>query len=109
MSSTRQDRRVARMWEKEIVPAARRLAERGVAFFPMGPTDDESWYADPPTGPDFFTREPEDLASELAALWREQDLPELVALAESLAVLADGFDIRDQQPEEISPFVYVMY
>jgi len=109
MDEVELDKRVARLWERGILPAARRLAARGVGFFPMGPTEEPSWYAEPPSGPDFFAREPEELARDLEQLWRQQDLPELAELAGRLAELANEYEIRQQGPEEVSPFVYVMY
>jgi hypothetical protein len=40
---------------------------------------------------------------------RARGLPELAALAGSLMALADELEIHQEQSEELSPFVYVMY
>lgn len=107
MSSTDDDdARARRFFGEHLLPAAAKLRERGVHFFPLGPDDAESWFETPPEG-DFV--EFGDLEAALRQLWQAQGLPELEALAQPLAKLADELEIREQDASEISPFVYVMY
>jgi hypothetical protein len=108
MNST-DERRIASAFHDHIEPAARQLRERGVRFFPLGPDDEASWYAQPPTGPDFFSLDPEACGRALRERWQAQDLPELVALVDPLIELAGGLEIAEEDTPDISPFVYVMY
>ncbi|HVN40824.1 MAG TPA: hypothetical protein VMW19_21890 [Myxococcota bacterium] len=106
MSSTSDARRVRRFFAGHIAPTAERLQARGVSFFPLGPTPEESWYAPPPEGADFQRLDPARLEAALAAQWR--DCPELAALAPALCALARSLEHREEDGE-VSPFVYVMY
>lgn len=109
MSST-DERQIAQLFEKGLVPAAQKLRERGVRFFPLGPEPEKaSWYVDPPSGPDFFELEPEQCGEKLRSLWQAQQLPELVALVDPLIELSSRLDVAEEQTPDISPFVYVMY
>jgi hypothetical protein len=107
MSSTEDERRARAFFREKLLPAAAALRERGVAFFPLGPDDADSWFEAPPAGDPFLTLG--DLETALREHWEAEGLPELAALARSLADLADALEIREQDSADVSPFVYVMY
>ena len=113
MSST-DDARLDKFFDKRIVPAATRLRERGVRFFPLGPeTEAETWYLGPPVAePEFVEFEERDCAAALRARWERQELPELVQLVEPLLELAGRLTPPPEASDDaasLSPFVYVMY
>ncbi|MFO0691360.1 MAG: hypothetical protein U0900_21865 [Myxococcota bacterium] len=110
MSSTDDDR-LRRFYVDRLEPAARRLRERGVAFFPLGPdAGAASYYAPPPTGPDFASLDDAAAWGEaLRALWSAQGLPELAELVPELMAIAGELDVAEEETADISPFVYVMY
>ena len=104
------DRRIQRFFHKRLVPAARRLRERGVEFFPMGPDDAESWYQTvPEEEEEVFEFDAEQTAQVLEELWSTQELPELVELAEPLMKLARQLEQTEKESGDVDPFVYVMY
>ena len=109
MSST-DERRAARVFEECLLPAARKLRERGVRFFPLGPdSDEESWYTAAPTRPNFAELEPSQCEAALRELWESQGLAELAELAEPLMRLSAELEMAEEEIPDISPFVYVMY
>lgn|SRR5262245_49379545 len=107
MSSTRRAGRLRRLFAERIAPAAERLRARGVSFFPLGPTVEESWYTAPVPGAEFRTLESDELAAALEAQWH--DVPELAELAPRLLALASALEPAAEEDGEVSPFVYVMY
>jgi hypothetical protein len=104
------DARLREFFEARIVPAAERLRERGVSFFPLGPDPArQSYYA---RRAEATTRiaefEAESAAAELRALWGEH--PELLSLIDPLLELAAELRQRDQdRGAEVSPFIYAMF
>jgi hypothetical protein len=113
MSST-DDSRLTRFFERWIVPAAKRLRERGVHFFALAPEPDaESWYLGPPEAePEFSEFEEQHCAAALRSRWERQELPELVELVDPLLDLAERLTPPPETADEaasLSPFVYVMY
>ena len=109
MSST-DDERLRRFYVERLEPAARRLRERGIEFFPLGPdTAAPTYYAPAPTGPDFATLEEEDCGPVLREMWRAQGLPEIAELADEMMTLAQELEVVGEETADISPFVYVMY
>lgn len=50
-----------------------------------------------------------ELSSALAKLWESQGYPELILLAQSFATLAVACRSDEEQSEEVSPFIYVMF
>lgn len=110
MNSTDDERRARHYFDTRIVPCAKRLAERGVRFFALGPTEHEStWYEEPPEQDDFVELEPADLEAALHDHWQAQGYPELAELTSSLLALAEALEVKEQDSADISPFVYVMY
>lgn len=105
------------MFENEIVPLAGRLRAQGRELLPAGP--------DPALGSyyqrralttmsraDFEVSGPgsvEDFRAAIMQLWRSQGLSELEPLAPSLARIADAVRLVEEQGDEVSPFVYVMF
>lgn len=110
MSST-DDARLRRFYVERLEPAARRLRERGVAFFPLGPDPSETtYYVAPPTGPDFFPLDDEATCGEaLRQTWSSQGYPELAELVPELMAIARELELVEEETADISPFVYVMY
>jgi hypothetical protein len=51
----------------------------------------------------------EDFIRELAALWASEGLEELASMAPRLAALASGLREDEEQPDDVSPFMYVMF
>lgn len=49
------------------------------------------------------------LSDALSRLWAEQNTPELKPLAKPMEKLAQNLYSVDEQNEEVSPFIYVMY
>ena len=110
MSST-DDERLRRFYVERLEPAARRLRERGVEFFPLGPDSTAAtWYVVPPAGPDFISLDDEAAcAATLTGMWSAQGLPELAELVPHLMALARELEVVEEETTDISPFVYVMY
>ena len=109
MSST-DDARLRRFFRKRLAPAAEKLRGRGVSFFPLGPElEADTWYTGPPTEPKFTSLKVDECEAALRELWQRQDLPELAELAGELMNLAKHLEVQEEESEDISPFVYVMY
>ncbi len=51
----------------------------------------------------------EDFEKELQKMWIEDGIPEFATLAPTLANLAEMLSCTDEQTEEVSPFLYVMF
>ncbi|MBK7949410.1 MAG: hypothetical protein IPK00_11890 [Deltaproteobacteria bacterium] len=110
MSST-DAARLRRFYVERLEPAARRLRERGVEFFPLGPDPSaKTWYVAPPTGPDFSSLDDEAACGEaLREAWTSQGYPELAELVPELMAIARELEVVEEETADISPFVYVMY
>lgn len=111
-SSSTDDEDLRRFYEDRIVPAAEALAARGIRFFPMGPEPDEStWYEDAPTEPPELMPlgDQRECLLRLRDRWERQGLPELVELVDPLVRLAERLQPPEEEPAEISQYVYVMY
>ena len=110
MSST-DDAELRRLFARQLVPAAARLRERGVAFLPPGPEPGEwSGYREMPESEDeLLDASPDAFAARLEALWREEGLPELAELVEPLMRLAENLASEADETAEVSPSLYVMY
>ena len=54
-------------------------------------------------------RTPDELVQQLADMWREQGYAELSRLAPQIGQLAARLKETQQETDEVSPFVYVMY
>ena len=108
---------VRRFFCKVLMPLARRLKYEGRVFFPVK--------ADPQLQTYYVTRDktamvPEDfemagcdsigdLEKALINMWTSQGCPELDTLAPALSGLAQSLYFAEEQNEEVSPFVYVMF
>jgi hypothetical protein len=97
-----------RFFEERVVPAAAALRGRGVSFFPLVPdrTATTYWTARP-SDAGYIFQIGENLAGELHLMWREH--PEIQALADDLARMADAMAERRDQSAAVSPFIYAMY
>ena len=108
---------IADHFTKNLVPLAKSLKEEGIEFYPSGPDESQSTY--------YIKREkttmaredfeighcetPQALAEQLLAMWKQQGCDQLEPLAKPLAKLAETLYAVEEQNEEVSPFIYVMY
>jgi hypothetical protein len=111
------DRRAADFFRDVLVPAALRERAEGREFFALRPdADAETYYVEPTrrtmSPADFELRAAEsveDFISELAAMWTAEGRGELAAIAARLGELAATLGAGEQQAEDVSPFMYVMF
>lgn len=111
------DRAAVDFFREVLVPAA--LGERasGREFFALRPDAlTESYYVEPTKRvmkPEDFelraTDSVEDFVRELAALWSSEGREELAAMAQRLVTLASEVREDEEQPDDVSPFIYVMF
>lgn len=106
-----------RFFDGELMPLAAKLKSKGVAFLQTARADEAtSYYVQRPApamdrsafewgGADSA----EQLEAALAQLWRSPASAPLVDLAPPLAKLAQALYNLEDQPSEVSSFVYVMY
>ncbi len=112
-----QDILAAEFFNDLLSPLAVRERDRAKSFFPLGADPRaESYYVEPPrrvmAAADFELRAAESLADfvkELTALWASEGHEELAALAPRLLALAEEMGEREEQSEDVSPFMYVMF
>ena len=120
MSSTdeaRLARRLHRFFDERVLPASRAARERRGELFERHPDPArESYWLERPRRAmrreDFELaglESPEHLGRALAALWKARDMPELAALAGELGELAGDLRQTEQEADEVSPFIYVMF
>ncbi len=118
MSSTKdKELLAAEFFDEFLAPLAARERDAAKSFFPLGADPwAESYYVEPARGvmeaPDFELRAAQSLADfvkELAALWADEGHEELAALAPRLLELAEEMAEREEQAEDVSPFMYVMF
>jgi hypothetical protein len=113
----RKDRLAADFFREVLVPVALKERESGREFFALRPeASAESYYVEPTKREmrpeDFELRAGEsvgDFVRELAALWASEGREELASMAPRLAAL--GLEVCDdeEQPDDVSPFMYVMF
>lgn len=108
-SQEEKDRQIRKFFEDTIIPVAEKLRERGVAFFAAQPDKSAQSYFKPYQAQESaFKIETSAIPILLKELWEKEQLPELVALVDPLLELADA--VADESPpDEISPFIYVMF
>jgi len=115
MSSTEVNSSLARIFEREIVPAAIALAARNGRYFELGPSPDEPSYFKVRTRvslapADFHwpvVASREELRERLLELWADQ--PELRGLVDALAKVAAPPDPSDEGDDTIPENIYTMY
>lgn len=111
------DRTAAAFFREVLVPVALRERESGREFFALRPDEAaESYYVEPTKGSmrpeDFELRageSVEEFVRELAALWSSEGREELAAIAPRLAALASEVREDEEQTDDVSPFMYVMF
>lgn len=111
------DRSAADFFREVLVPAAMRERESGREFFALRPDEAaESYYVEPTNRSmrpeDFELRaceSIEEFVRGLAALWSSEGREELAAMAPRLAALAAEVREDEEQPDDVSPFMYVMF
>jgi hypothetical protein len=111
------DRSATAFFREVLVPAALRERESGREFFALRPdAAAESYYVEPTrremSPEDFELRASESIEAfvrELAALWSSEGREELAAMAPRLASLASELREDEQQSDDVSPFMYVMF
>jgi len=112
------DERASDFFREVLVPLARAERESGREFFALRPDEAaESYYVEPTKREmrpeDFELRageSVEDFVRELAALWSSEGREGLAAMAPRLAALASEVrEDEEEQPDDVSPFMYVMF
>jgi hypothetical protein len=111
------DESAAAFFREVLVPAALRERESGREFLALRPdAAAESYYVEPTKREmrpeDFELRAAdslEDFVRELAALWSSEGREELAAMAPRLAALAAEVRTDEEQTDDVSPFMYVMF
>ena len=111
------DESAAAFFREVLVPVALREREAGREFFALRPEEAvESYYVEPTKRAmrpeDFELRAAdsvEDFVRELAALWSSEGREELAATAPRLAALAAEVREDEEQSDDVSPFMYVMF
>jgi hypothetical protein len=111
------DRSAAAFFDEVLVPVALVERERGRAFFALRPdASAESYYVEPTKRAmkpeDFELRAAdsvEEFVRELAALWASEGREELASMAPRLAALASELREDEEQTDDVSPFMYVMF
>ena|SRR2546423_3944083 len=101
----------------ELMPLAGQLRARGEVFFPLSADPSATTYytkrdKTAMTAKDFEVAgcdAVESFEQALIALWTSQGYPQLTSLAPALSRLAKSLQHIDQQTEEVSPFIYVMF
>lgn len=108
--SSIEEERLRRFHRERIESAAKKLRARGMEFFPLGADATcDSYFEEPPTGPDFISLDESEVGPALKDLWRSQNLPELLDLVDDMMELARELSPEEAGTADISPFVYVMY
>ncbi|HEV7892766.1 MAG TPA: hypothetical protein VGP08_19280 [Pyrinomonadaceae bacterium] len=113
----RKDRLAADFFREVLVPVALKEHESGREFFALRPdASAESYYVEPTKREmrpeDFELRAGESIKEfvrELAALWASEGREELAAMAPRLAALAREVREDEEQSDDVSPFMYVMF
>jgi hypothetical protein len=111
------DRSAAVFFREVLVPAALRERDSGREFFALRPdAESESYYVEPTKSAmrpeDFELRaceSVEEFVRALAALWASEGGVELAAMAPRLAALAAEVREDEEQTDDVSPFMYVMF
>ena len=115
MSSTKGNSSIARVFERDIVPAAMALRARNGRYFDLGPSSAEPSYFKVRTrvslAPGDFHRpvvgSREELRERLLELWADQ--PELRRLVDALVKIAAPPDPSDEVDVSIPENIYTMY
>jgi hypothetical protein len=111
------DRSAIAFFREVLVPAALRERASGREFFALRPdASSESYYVEPTKREmkpeDFELRASESIEAfvrELAALWSSEGREDLAAMAPRLASLASELREDEEQSDDVSPFMYVMF
>jgi hypothetical protein len=111
------DRRLEKFFRNELLAVAHRYECEGRSLLAGNPDPQlASYYMPRPqtklTKSDFeqgACRTPDELIEALADMWREQGYAELSRLAPQMGQFAERLKETQQETDEVSPFVYVMY
>jgi hypothetical protein len=102
------DQELRHFFRERIVPAAGRLRDRGVTFFPLEPDRSaESYWSVRRRGEPYIFQIGDDLGAELRDIWRES--PELQSLADDLAAMSRRMADEGQDRADVSSFIYAMF
>jgi hypothetical protein len=108
-SPVERDRQIKEFFEEKIVPLAQKLRDRGVAFFaPQPDSSSRSYFAPYSSDRPVFEIETSAIPTMLKDHWGNDQLAELIDLVDPLLELASA--VADESPpEDVSPFIYVMF
>lgn len=115
--SEKKDRSAAEFFHEVLVPAALRERELGCEFFALRPDATAESYFVEPTRSAMRPKEfdlcacdsVEEFVRALATLWSSEGREHLAAMAPRLAALASELREDEEQPDDVSPFMYVMF
>ncbi len=109
--------RLRRFFDGALMPASDAVRKRKGALFESGFDPGlSSYYVERSNRT--MTREqfeiaglenPEQLGRALGEFWKERRMPELLALAAGLSELAGDLREVEEEADEVSPFIYVMF
>jgi hypothetical protein len=111
------DRSALDFFREVLVPVALSERARGREYFALRPdASSESYYVEPTKREmqpaDFELRASESIEAfvrELAALWSSEGREDLAAMAPRLTSLAYELREDEEQSDDVSPFMYVMF
>jgi hypothetical protein len=117
MSSTSSGGGARRFFDEQLMPAAKRMRAGRGDLFPTGREDGPGSYYTPRSRTrmdraDFELERlgsPDDLEPALRGFWDGRGFPELAGLAPGLTDVARALHETEEQTEEVSPFIYVMF
>jgi len=108
---------IKKFFFSELLPVSRSLAKEEKVFFPKEPNYSLDTYYTIRHKITMFPKDFEirgcnsmsNFEEELYKMWKSQGNIELLALSKSLSRLAELLYKIEEQNEEISPFIYVMF
>lgn len=111
MTDAERDALLTAFYRERLLPIAETSRVRGHAWLDAKlDAAAESYYIPcEPRATHVFALPADEMASALAALWSRKDVPELAELAASIIALAATLHVPDDEPGEVSPFIYAMF
>ena len=101
------ERALREFYRTQLAPAAARLRERRSGVFELGATDEESWYVDYTSGTELGEMSTESFEDRLYEVWKGD--PELLELIPGLMEMSRGLEVKLEETDDVSPFIYIMF
>ncbi len=111
LTDTEKENLLRSFYRERLLPLAAIADKRGVEFFPSAPDEAATSYYVERGEDENYVHEinSADIAAELKKMWRDNELSELVELAEPLVSLAENLQTTEESSDEVSPFIYAMF